>query len=57
MTWYNMGHRHSRIRFVAPAQCHEGGEREILAGRDAIYHQAREKWAERWSGDTRNWNQ
>ncbi|WEJ06924.1 IS3 family transposase [Pseudomonas sp. FJ2-5-13] len=56
MTWYNTVHRHSRIRFVTPAQRHEGKDREILARRDAIYRQAREKRPERWSGETRNWN-
>jgi len=55
MTWYNTEHRHSRIRFVTPAQRHEGKDREILARRDAIYGQAREKRPERWSGETRNW--
>ncbi|XUK66079.1 Transposase [Pseudomonas yamanorum] len=55
MTWYNTEHRHSRIRFVTPAQRHEGKDQEILARRDAIYGQARERRPERWSGETRNW--
>lgn len=46
---------HSRIRFVTPAQRHEGKDREILAHRDAIYGLAREKRPERWSGETRHW--
>jgi putative transposase len=56
MTCYNTVHRHSRIRFVTPAERHEGKDREILARRDAIYGQAREKRPERWSGETRNWS-
>lgn len=56
MAWYNTEHRHSRIRFVTPAQRHEGKDREILARRAVIYGQAREKRPERWSGETRNWN-
>ncbi|WP_405121373.1 IS3 family transposase [Pseudomonas petroselini] len=56
MAWYNTEHRHSRIRFVTPAQRHERKDREILARRAAIYGQAREKRPERWSGETRNWD-
>ncbi|CAI8908480.1 hypothetical protein EMIT0P218_30246 [Pseudomonas sp. IT-P218] len=37
MTWHNTVHRHSRIRFVAPAQRHDGKDADILARRDAIY--------------------
>ncbi|GHD81189.1 hypothetical protein GCM10011419_26780 [Vogesella fluminis] len=53
--WYNHEHRHSRIRFVTPAERHVGKDREILAKRDALYRQARECCPERWSRDTRNW--
>jgi putative transposase len=56
MVWYNTMHRHSQIRFVTPAQRHEGKDREILARRDVIYAQAKEKRPGRWSGGTRNWN-
>ncbi|VVO76031.1 hypothetical protein PS843_01528 [Pseudomonas fluorescens] len=47
MTWYNTVHRHSRIRFVAPAQRHDGKDGDILARRDAIYGLARERRPER----------
>lgn len=53
--WYNEEHRHSRIRFVTPAQRHRGEETEILARRDQLYALAKEKRPARWSGQTRNW--
>jgi putative transposase len=53
--WYNTEHRHSRIRFVTPAQRHQGQDITLLAKRHAVYQQARERHPERWAGDTRNW--
>ena len=53
--WYNHQHRHSRIRFVTPAQRHRGEDQEILAKRHALYQQARNQHPHRWSGATRNW--
>lgn len=53
--FYNQEHRHSGIRFVTPVQRHSGQDAELLAKRDAVYRQAREKHPERWSGSTRNW--
>ena len=55
IVWYNQEHRHSRIRFVTPAQRHRGEDREILAGRHALYQRARARTPRRWSGRTRNW--
>lgn len=55
MRWYNHEHRHSRIRFVTPAERHRGQDHQILARRHELYEQAREKCPERWSGQTRNW--
>lgn len=54
--WYNVDHRHSGIRYVSPAQRHEGADHAILKARHALYLQAREKNPARWSGDTRNWS-
>jgi len=51
----NTEHRHSRIRFVTPAQRHQGQDITLLAKRHAVYQQARERHPERWAGDTRNW--
>lgn len=53
--WYNHEHRHSRIRFVTPAERHIGRDVEILAKRDALYRQARAQNPARWSRGTRNW--
>ena len=53
--WYNVDHRHSGIRYVAPAQRHAGDDHAILAARHALYTQARELTPTRWSGRTRNW--
>ncbi|WP_235811759.1 IS3 family transposase, partial [Pseudomonas syringae] len=55
MRWYNHEHRHSRIRFVTPAERHRGQDQQILAQRHELYEQARKKSPERWSGRTRNW--
>ena len=54
--WYNVGHRHSGIRYVSPAQRHAGEDRAILAARHALYATARELNSARWSGKTRNWS-
>ena len=54
--WYNVGHRHSGIRHVSPAQRHAGDDHAILAARHARYTHAREQNPARWSGKTRNWS-
>ena len=53
--WYNHEHRHSAIRFVTPAQRHEGLDDKLLDNRKAVYEAARAKHPERWSGCSRNW--
>jgi putative transposase len=35
--WYNYEHRHSGIRYVSPAERHEGQDRDILAQRHSLY--------------------
>ncbi|MGH8601253.1 MAG: IS3 family transposase [Gammaproteobacteria bacterium] len=55
MRWYNHEHRHSRIRFVTPAERHRDMDHQVLARRHALYQQARARTPERWSGKTRNW--
>ncbi len=52
---YHHEHRHSGIRFVTPAQRHQGQDPAILAQRQTVYEQARERHPERWSGPIRNW--
>lgn len=55
--WYNHDHRHSGIRFVAPAQRHAGEEAAILIHRKHVYEQAKQLFPQRWNGRaTRNWN-
>jgi len=54
--WYNIDHRHSGIRYVSPAQRHDGDDRPILAARHALYTRARQLNPARWSGSTRNWS-
>ena len=54
--WYNHRHRHSGIRYVSPAQRHAGADQGILAERDAVYRQARERNPRRWARHTRNWS-
>lgn len=53
--WYNVKHRHSRIRFVTPDERHFGAEHAILARRRALYERARRANPERWTRAIRNW--
>ena len=53
--WYNHDHRHSALRYVAPAQRHAGQDHAILAQRHQLYLLARERNPQRWSRNTRNW--
>jgi len=54
--WYNNEHRHSGIRYVTPAQRHDGRDRDILSNRHVLYLQARDRHPRRWAGNTRNWS-
>ena len=54
--WYNNEHLHSGIKFVTPAQRHEGKDTEILDKRKQVYLTARSKNPNRWSGNIRNWD-
>jgi transposase InsO family protein len=53
--WYNHSHRHSGLKYVAPAQRHEGRDIEILAQRKRVYEAAKVRHPQRWSGKIRNW--
>ena len=53
--WYNEDHQHSGIRFVTPAERHDGRERGILQNRRRVYEVARARMPTRWSGQTRDW--
>jgi hypothetical protein len=54
--WYNVEHHHSGIRYVSPAERHDGRDVAILAARHALYQEARKRNPARWSGDTRDWS-
>jgi putative transposase len=53
--WYNEEHRHSALRYVTPSQRHKKEDIEILAHRQRVYQQAKQRRQDRWSGATRNW--
>jgi len=54
--WYNVEHHHSGIRYVSPAERHDGRDVAILAARHALYQDARARNPARWSGSTRDWS-
>ena len=53
--WYNHQHKHSGLKFVTPAQRHDGRDKAILEHRVHVYETARKRRPERWAGATRNW--
>lgn len=55
-TWYNYSHRHSGLKFVTPAQRHDGKDIEVLKRRRKVYQRAKKIHPERWSRQIRNWN-
>lgn len=54
--WYNHEHRHSGIRYVTPAQRHQGADIAVLAERRTVYENARARHPRRWSRGIRNWD-
>lgn len=52
---YNERHLHSGIRFVTPADRHQGIDSDRLANRHLVYEKAKQRNPRRWSGNTRNW--
>jgi len=53
--WYNHEHKHSGLKFVTPAQRHDGRDTAILRHREMVYENAKLSRPERWSGAKRNW--
>jgi putative transposase len=53
--WYNHHHKHSGIKFVTPAQRHNGEAKQVIARRKELYQQAKDRNPARWSGNIRNW--
>jgi putative transposase len=56
VTWYNLEHRHSQIRYVTPVQRHTGQDHAILENRLKVYQEAKASRPERWSREIRNWD-
>lgn len=56
VNWYNFEHKHSGIKYVTPAERHQGNDMKILAARKAVYQLAREQHPERWRKHLRNWD-
>lgn len=54
--WYNHDHLHSGIRYVSPADRHDGLDGEILQRRHALYLDARQRNPSRWARNTRDWS-
>lgn len=54
--WYNQKHLHSGLKFVTPAQRHNGEDIIIRHKRHLVYLMARKQKPERWSKETRNWS-
>jgi putative transposase len=54
--WYRYEHHHSGIKFLCPADLHEGRGQEKLEKRHNLYELAKVQHPERWNGRaTRNW--
>lgn len=53
---YNNQHKHSGLKFVTPAQRHDGRDAAILEHRKQVYEAAKQLHPERWTGETRDWN-
>ena len=54
--WYNNEHQHSSIKFVTPAQRHNGEDIAILLNRKRVYTAAKARNSIRWAGDIKNWD-
>ena len=52
----NNEHRHSGIRYVTPAERHDGRDAEVLEMRRQVYEAAKSTHPGRWSNKTRNWD-
>ena len=55
--WYNTKHRHSGIGYIAPQDRHAGRTPTIMAHRNKVLEQAREKHPERWPNGQLHWEE
>jgi len=53
--WYNYEHRHSGIGYVTPMQRLNGDDVEIFLNRNRTFEEARKRNPERWSGNSKVW--
>ncbi|MGL1128897.1 hypothetical protein ACSTDP_22725, partial [Vibrio vulnificus] len=51
---YNTEHKHSKLNYVTPSECHNDKDSEILRRRSDVLSIARERHPTRWSGKIRN---
>ena len=57
VNWYRYEHHHSGIKFLTPAQRHNGEGAIIMEKRQRVYEAAKVAHPERWNGrDTRDWS-
>lgn len=56
VNWYNLEHKHSRLKYVTPDERHRGLDMKILAARKSFYRLAHQQHPERWSKQLRNWD-
>ncbi len=56
VTWYNQQHKHSGLKFITPAQRHNGQTAGVMSQRQVVYEAAKAANPKRWSGRTRNWD-
>jgi putative transposase len=52
--WHDHQHKHSELKFVTPAQRHEGRDAAILRHREQVHEAAKQRRLERWSGPARD---
>lgn len=57
VNWYRFEHHHSGIKFLTPAQRHNGEGNAIMENRNLVYEAAKAAHPERWNGRaTRDWS-
>ncbi|CAM4393058.1 Integrase catalytic domain-containing protein [Shewanella livingstonensis] len=54
VTWYNTKHKHSKLNFVSPSECHAMQDRTILSKRKIVLEEARSRNPKRWPNGIRN---
>lgn len=54
--WYNHTHKHSGLKFVTPAQRHNGQAEQLMKTRREVYAAARKLAPRRWTNRLRNWD-